>query len=1664
MSARKGENSMADETAKFTLELDASSFIKNAKSARESATQLNAISNSIDAIRKAFKEFGASNAEASLQSTSTAINTMADSLTKLSSVDFTVLSKNTQTIHDFAQAISSGIDTSNTSANVNAFANAVSVLNTAFKAFGKSDASQSITTVATSMGTVNELIRASSESGINALETLSSQIGNFISEMNKVETVGDNFNGVLNALERLSASLINLQATGSVLNDISKEFMTMSSASKLLEILPVNIEKFADSMASIDDSKFEVLRGKFELLATALSPLMIELEKLTGWLAALGIEGDNASKIFDRVVAGFKRFTNQEDQANKSTSSFNAALNGTKIVLGKYLDAISKVTQKLGSLAKNLITGKAAVNSANQSFAKMFNTITKTIAKVGVFYMVIRRLSSFMKSAVNEAANYVEQLNLFTVATQSATGKNTELARSLSETTYGLNSSEFMQYQGSLNMLATGMGVVNNKSLIMSRNLAQLTYDYSSLFNIKPEEVFGKISNAMAGQTKGLKELGNAVTNQMIKQTGLKYGLKGEVSSWDTATQAMMRYETIMSNARKTGVYNDLARSINTPANAIRVFTNQVNIMKRALGGVGLAIAQSALPYLTALLKVITELANRLAKLLGYDVSDQLKGIDFSGIDYGDAEENIDNIGKSADETSKKLRKMLLPFDELNVMQEKASKSGSDAGSGLQHLDPSKWDPSNYEWKMPDSNSRVDDIIKNMKDAFKKADWTSLGEEFGNKLNNIVNAADDWIVKKFNPFAKRFGQQLATWLNGAIGKTNFKKIGQTVAHGLNGITAHIQTFFDNFDSFKLGTKLGDLLDGFFDYDFDKGGKMIGSGLNEIFEVIDGFAEKVVKNSSRWGSKIAGGINKIFETWDPSKAATATVKLVNGLINLFGTTVDKLKPDLIREKITTYINKVITGVDAKKFGTAVGTLVHNIMDTLGDVNWEELGFKVGQFLGSINWVEIMTTVGGAIFNALKGAILGFFDSAGTDAIWQLPAMILLTRGKAIFTAIPWDSLISAGAFNGLASKIQTSLSGIATNLKEGLAGSRIGQAFESSKTFWSEGFAKFGDKAAVSLETLKTGVTGKLSSLGTGISGGVGKIKTFLANSKLGGMIGNAFGNVSSAMAPITSGITSIFSKAQGLLGAGISGIGSFLASPAGLVILGVMAVALIAGNWDKISDFLTGTLPKIVKILGDIIGGITKTLASLLGTLLGWLVGSIVKGLAAIPKAIIEFSKDPSGFLEAGANMIAGLLKGILDAIAGIGKWIWDNIVKPFVDAFCEALGINSPSKVFFEYGGYIVQGLIDGIKSIINFVLTPFKVIWDGIKAIFSVVGKWFGDTFKAAYQAVVNIFSPIGSFFSGAWTGITNALSSVASWFGNTFQGAYDKVTEIFGAVGSWFADKYNSIKSAFNGIGSWFSSTFKGAYNNIKTAFSGVKKFFQGIWNGIKTVFKGVGTFFKGVFDAVLKPIKGVFNIIRKVLNTVIKALNKISIDVPDWVPLFGGKTWGFDIPEVPALATGGVVKNATTALVGEAGPEAVVPLKNDKAGIMQIAGKLAEYINGSGNNEALLAISKSIDNLAGNTYRNVTANSGYDTANDMNSFGNYIVNIINLVSKQIEIEQRSMDNDAQLANQIIEAIRDGRGAQVIIDGREVFNTVVKENNRQIMRTGNSPLGSK
>lgn len=135
------------------------------------------------------------------------------------------------------------------------------------------------------------------------------------------------------------------------------------------------------------------------------------------------------------------------------------------------------------------------------------------------------------------------------------------------------------------------------------------------------------------------------------------------------------------------------------------------------------------------------------------------------------------------------------------------------------------------------------------------------------------------------------------------------------------------------------------------------------------------------------------------------------------------------------------------------------------------------------------------------------------------------------------------------------------------------------------------------------------------------------------------------------------------------------------------------------------------------------------------------------------------------------------------------------------------------------------------------------------------------------------------------------------------------------------------WNRIKAPFTSVSEWFCNIFKGA------------------WNGIKSVFSGVGKWFKNLFNGILKFIKAPINFLIDGLNTLIKGVNKISFNVPKWVPSIGGKKFGFDIPQIPHLAKGGLVKAPTLAVVGDnmgassGNPEVVSPLNKLKGMIQE-----------------------------------------------------------------------------------------------------------------------------
>ena len=152
-----------------------------------------------------------------------------------------------------------------------------------------------------------------------------------------------------------------------------------------------------------------------------------------------------------------------------------------------------------------------------------------------------------------------------------------------------------------------------------------------------------------------------------------------------------------------------------------------------------------------------------------------------------------------------------------------------------------------------------------------------------------------------------------------------------------------------------------------------------------------------------------------------------------------------------------------------------------------------------------------------------------------------------------------------------------------------------------------------------------------------------------------------------------------------------------------------------------------------------------------------------------------------------------------------------------------------------------------------------------------------------------------------------------------------------------------------------------TVSGVMETIKEgigkALDNIKEKWDDIWGKLKKtvsdIFEGIWSTIKGVINSIIGGIESMANSVIKGINTMIKALNNLSFEVPDWVPGIGGETFGFNIPtlgtiSIPRLAHGGIVDQATVAMIGEAGQEAVVPLENNVGWMDKIAARIGEII--------------------------------------------------------------------------------------------------------------------
>lgn len=281
----------------------------------------------------------------------------------------------------------------------------------------------------------------------------------------------------------------------------------------------------------------------------------------------------------------------------------------------------------------------------------------------------------------------------------------------------------------------------------------------------------------------------------------------------------------------------------------------------------------------------------------------------------------------------------------------------------------------------------------------------------------------------------------------------------------------------------------------------------------------------------------------------------------------------------------------------------------------------------------------------------------------------------------------------------------------------------------------------------------------------------------------------------------------------------------------------------------KLQDFVknidwSGIIQAMFRGIGAALGGATAFLATL--------IGDVIQSVKGYFQTKIE---------EAGGNIVQGIFKGIIDAIAGIGNWIYSNIFKPFIDGFKNAFGIHSPSTVMMQMGGYLIDGFKNGIKG-----------IWGKVKQIFTDLKNNIGTKFKETVSKIKDNFK----------------ISTIRSHFKNVV----------------------STIKSVFSSIPDWFKGKFSKAWNNVKNVFSKGGKVFSGIKDGIASTFKKI---VNSLITGINKVIKVPFDKINSALNTI-KNVNILGAR-----PFSGLPT--INVPQIPKLAKGNVAYEKTLAIFGE-----------------------------------------------------------------------------------------------------------------------------------------------
>lgn len=671
-------------------------------------------------------------------------------------------------------------------------------------------------------------IEGNAASANSAVDTLAAKLDNL---KQKVKGGAPGLAALSNQLSKISGALAGLDANaGAKLTSLASGISALSAVKdvRISASIGTQLSAISTAVSNLDwtaQDKLIALSDGLQPLTTLgkaqLSTFVNQLSKLPAIISQL--DAQTMSDFADRM--------------EKLSNALTPLANKMNVVAA----AFSKLPANVRAAADAVKGFPEQANNLGKAFTGIFSRIKRFVTSIGSAMSIIGTAKRVFDVFVGASADYVESMNLFNISMGEYAKSAYEYAEQVSEV-MGIDISEWAKAQGVFMTLASGFNVASEKAALMSQNLTQLAYDVASYYNKSVTESVNAIRSGFSGEIEPVRNLGYDLSQARLQAIALENGVTKSVNAMTQAEKSELRYIALMTQV--TQVQGDMARTLDSPANQLRILQAQLRMVAREIGNIFIPMLTNVLPWLIAFAKAARQIAAALAALFGYKMNDVEWGSNITA-GAGNVSSALDNATGSAE----KLKQTLAGFDQINLITQQSgggSGGGAGAGGGLGLDLPS------YDFIGDAVQTRVEEIMKVIQP---KVDWI---------VKNI-----DWIWEA----VKNIGTALLLWkfstnflgglqtMKGVMG--DWKK---TLGAGI--VTLGISLLFNTISNVKNGEYEFGGLRGTFETILN--GVLVGLGL-----VMTGAGGWVVPVAA----SIALALVDIVVNWDQVKQAFSGTMLI-----------------------------------------------------------------------------------------------------------------------------------------------------------------------------------------------------------------------------------------------------------------------------------------------------------------------------------------------------------------------------------------------------------------------------------------------------------------------------------------------------------------------------------------------------------------------------------------------------------------------------------------------------------------------------------------------------------------------------------------------------------------------------------------------------------------